>query len=360
MWVLFFNTWEAKYLFLTVDAKNHSYDILIENHIDIGKKLKEIADKHKVFVVTDDNVYKYHGEFLEKSFKDADVSYEIIVLPHGEKTKSLKSAEFLYDKMIDENISRKDYVAAFGGGVIGDLAGFVASTILRGVKFIQIPTTLLSQVDSSVGGKVAVNTKGGKNLVGSFYPPVAVIIDTSTLKTLPEQEFACGMAEVIKYGAIYDKDFFDFLYENDAKKNIEKVIHRCLEIKRDVVNKDEFDTGLRMILNFGHTYGHIVESYYNLEKFNHGQAIAIGMERITKISEKMNLTKKGTLKALEDIFKKYNLHFENIEIPKDDGEKILYHDKKSETDFINYIILKQIGKCDVYKLSKKENFLWKC
>ena len=346
---------------LNVDAKNLTYEILIEKGalLKAGERIKNIVSDHKLFVITDDNVNKYHGETLKKSLKEAKVDFEIIVLNHGEKTKSLDSAKYLYDYLIQNNISRKDYIAAFGGGVIGDLTGFVASTILRGVKFIQIPTTLLSQVDSSVGGKVAINLDGGKNLVGSFYPPCDVIIDPLILETLPKEEFACGMAEVIKYGAIYDESLFNKLLESDAKENIEEIIYRCVDIKREVVSEDEFDLGVRMILNFGHTFGHVVESYYNLEKYNHGQAIAVGMERITYATEKMGLTEEGTYKKLVEIFKKYDLHFEDVSISKEDGEKILFHDKKSETSSINYVIISKIGKCEILKLKKEENLLWK-
>ncbi len=346
---------------LNVDAKNLTYEILIEKGslLRIGTRVKNVISNHKLFVITDDNVNKYHGKTLKESLKNNDINFEFIVLKHGEKTKSLESAKYLYDYLTEKNISRKDYIAAFGGGVVGDLAGFVASTILRGVKFIQIPTTLLSQVDSSVGGKVAINLDGGKNLVGSFYPPCDVVIDPELLVTLPEDEFSCGMAEVIKYGAIYDKKLFNKLLECDVKENIEEIIYRCVDIKREVVNEDEFDLGLRMILNFGHTYGHIVESYYNLEKFNHGQSVAIGMEKITYATEKMGLTKEGTYKNLKEIFKKYDLHFEDVLISKEDGEKILFHDKKSETDSINYVIISEIGKCEILKLKKEENLLWK-
>lgn len=346
---------------LYVDAKNLTYEILIEKGalLRVGERLKNIVSNHKLFVITDENVYKYHGETLEKSLKENDIDFDVIVLNAGEKTKSFESAKYLYDYLTEKNISRKDYIAAFGGGVVGDLAGFVASTILRGVKFIQIPTTLLSQVDSSVGGKVAINLDAGKNLVGSFYPPCDVVIDPCLLETLPKEEFACGMAEVIKYGAIYDKNLFNKLLECDAKENIEEIIFRCIDIKREIVSEDEFDLGLRMILNFGHTFGHIVESYFNLEKYNHGQGVAIGMERITYATEKMGITKEGTYKKLTEILKKYNLHFEDVLISKEDGEKILFRDKKAETDSINYVIITEIGKCEILKLKKEENLLWK-
>ena len=346
---------------LNVEAKNLSYEILIEKGalLNSGVRIKNIVSNHKLFVITDKNVYKFHGETLKKSLMENDVDFEIVVLEPGEKTKSFDVAKYLYDYLIEKNISRKDYIAAFGGGVVGDLTGFVASTILRGVKFIQIPTTLLAQVDSSVGGKVAINLDGGKNLVGSFYPPCDVIIDPLVLETLSEAEVSCGMAEIIKYGAIYDKNLFDKLLNCDVKDNIEEIIYRCVDIKREVVSEDEFDLGLRMILNFGHTFGHIVESYYDLKKYNHGQGVAIGMEKITYATEKMGLTKEGTYDKLKEILQKYNLHFEDVKISKEDGEKILFHDKKSETDSINYVIISEIGKCEILKLKKEENLLWK-
>ena len=244
---------------------------------------------------------------------------------------------------------------ALGGGVVGDISGFAASTFLRGIKFIQIPTTLLAQVDSSVGGKVAVNLDGGKNLVGSFYQPKAVLIDPDMLSTLSERIFNDGMAEVIKYALIWDKELFSEL-EKDTL-DIEKIIYTCVDIKRQVVEEDEFDTGKRMILNFGHTYGHVVESAYNYETYTHGEGVAIGMARITERTEKMGITKVGTYDKIVSILKKYDLCFDDYSIDKETAANIMLRDKKSAGGSINYIVLKEIGTCDIMKMDRENTFL---
>lgn len=236
-------------------------------------------------------------------------------------------------------------IITLGGGVIGDLGGFAASTFLRGVDFVQMPTSLLAQVDSSVGGKVAVDLERGKNLVGSFYHPKLVLIDPNVLETLSERFFRDGMAEVIKYGCIKDKEFFYFLKslknKEEVMNNIEKVIHKCCFIKKCVVENDEKDTGERMLLNFGHTLGHAIETYYNFKKFTHGEAVAIGMYEISKIAENKGLTNQGVSEEIKDILIQYNLPYE-VEI--EESSEILDTialDKKNIDNVLKVVLLKR-------------------
>ena len=311
---------------LHVDLGNISYDIKIAKGLrhTIGTEIKNIFNGRKIALITDENVDKYYGSETEKSLKNQGFDVRKIVLQAGEKTKSFNSLMTLYNEFIDFNLTRSDLIITMGGGVIGDLGGFAAATYLRGIKFVQFPTSLLAQVDSSVGGKVAVDLEKGKNLVGAFYHPSLVIIDSEMLDTLPDRVFNDGMGEVIKYGLIDDKELFNKLYNaggrNDVMKIIDDVIHTCCDIKRIVVEKDEKDTGLRMILNFGHTIGHAIEKYYNFEKYTHGEAISIGMYEITKISEEKGLTEKGTADRIKNILVKYDLPYD---VKIDNKEEII-------------------------------------
>jgi len=266
--------------------------------------------------------------------------------------------EDVYNELLDFEITRSDLILTFGGGVVGDLGGFAASTLLRGIKFVQIPTSLLAQIDSSVGGKVAINLEKGKNLVGSFYHPKAVYIDPNLLETLDKRFFYDGMAEVIKYGCIRDKELFEKLLEYDTKdelmNNIEEIIYSCLSIKKEIVERDEKDTAERMLLNFGHTFGHVIEKYFNYEKYTHGEAVAMGMYHITKKSEDMGLTEKGTSELIERILSKYNLQHNMVDMNKDKMIEIIGLDKKNEESSINMIFLKKIGHSFIKKINKEE------
>ena len=249
-------------------------------------------------------------------------------------------------------LTRTDLIIALGGGVIGDLVGFVASTYLRGVKLVQIPTSLLAQVDSSVGGKVAVDLPEGKNLIGTFYHPKMVLIDPDTLKTLPKRFINDGMAEVIKYGCIKDKNLFERLSSykdfDDLYQDIDEIIYRCVDIKRDVVERDQFDFGDRLLLNFGHTLGHAIEQYYHYEKYSHGEAVAIGMVQLTKIAEEKNLSFKGTSDIIKDICLKYNLPIFS-DTKTDDLIEAISLDKKNLNKKLSLVLLKEIGNSYIYQ-----------
>ena len=339
---------------LIVNLKENSYPILIEKGLidRVGLEVKKIFGGEKIFILTDENVNRFYGDKVVSLLSSAGYEVKKLVLKPGEETKNYKSVEGIYNELIDFKLTRSDLIITLGGGVIGDLGGFVASTFLRGVDFVQFPTSLLAQVDSSVGGKVGVDIAQGKNLIGSFYHPKAVLIDPNVLKTLKPRFFNDGMAEVIKYGCIKDKNFFYELknYKNKLEviNNIEKIINNCCKIKRDVVEKDEKDKGDRMLLNFGHTLGHGIEQYYNYQRYTHGEGVAIGMYSITRISEEMGLTKKGTAEEIKELLIQYELPWK-IDLKIGDIIEAVSLDKKNIGGNLNVILLKEIGESFIYK-----------
>lgn len=257
-----------------VTASTKEYDVTIGRDLDYGLLLKELHSPCKLMVVSDDTVYSLYGEKVTGMLKSAGFETYTFVFPHGEQSKNLSVAEKLMVQMIEEGITKSDLLVALGGGVVGDLTGMVASVFLRGMEFLQIPTTLLAAIDSSVGGKTAVDLPNGKNMAGAFHQPIGVLCDITAFQTLPEQTYAEGMAEAIKYGMIYDFDLFGQIERREISD--EDLVLRCVEIKAEVVAKDEFDKGPRHILNFGHTLGHAVETLSSYT-IGHGQGVAIGM-----------------------------------------------------------------------------------
>lgn len=337
---------------LYVDLKEHGYPIVIERGIRhcANEKISEIFSGKKVVIISDDQVYHYYGEALKDNLK---TSYEChtIVIPHGEASKSIQMLPAIYSQLIKAKISRTDLIIALGGGVVGDLAGFVAATYLRGIKFVQIPTSILAQVDSSVGGKVAVDLPEGKNLVGAFYQPILVLIDPDMLDTLPERYVTDGLGEVIKYGCIKEKSLFDKLEQyssyEELKPHMEDVIAICVDIKRNIVQADEFDTGERLQLNFGHTLGHAIEQFYEYKRESHGEAVAIGMYQITKMAEKKGLTKEGTSERICNVLKAYGLPIESgIETEK--LKESMKSDKKNLDNKLKVVLIKEIGDAYIY------------
>src|SRR5437773_3751336 len=259
----------------------------------LGHECKRLYLGQRCAVITDRNVGPHYGQAAVENLQAAGFEPTLITVPSGETAKSLKVVASCYDQLAEQRLERKSFVVALGGGVVGDLAGFVAATFLRGIDFVQIPTTLLAQVDSSVGGKVGVNLKAGKNLVGAFYQPRFVLCDLETLETLPVREYRAGLAEVIKYGIIHDVEVFMRL-EQDMPKLLQRepdtlasVVARCCQIKAGVVGQDETESGLRAILNFGHTIGHALEAVSGYGKFLHGEAIAIGQVLAAKLSAEL-------------------------------------------------------------------------
>lgn len=344
---------------LKVNIPGREYEIAIGSGLlkKSGETIRKISSAKKAAVVTDSNVGPLYAETLVKSLHDNGFMTTIITIPAGEKSKSAEMLMKLYDEMLDFGLTRTDLVIALGGGVVGDLTGYAAASLLRGIPYIQIPTTLLAQVDSSVGGKVAIDLPQGKNLVGAFNQPKAVIIDTECLKTLNPRVLSDGMAEVIKYGAIKDKNLFELLESIKTTKelfaNIDKIIYNCCDIKRQVVEDDEFDTGGRMILNFGHTFGHAIEKQYNYETYTHGEAVGVGMIMACEYGEKIGLTKPGTAERMLKIIQNYHLPHE-VEISKSELAEAVAVDKKGDGSMINLILLNQIGDVVIKKTEKSD------
>lgn len=336
------------------------YDILIERGLinNAGQYIKNVTNAQKTFLITDTNVEKFYAEKVLTSLKNNGFDTDIFVYEAGEKRKTLSTISDMYSRMADFNMSRKDIVVALGGGVCGDMAGFAAATYMRGINFVQIPTSLLAQVDSSVGGKTGVDIAQGKNLVGAFLQPILVLIDPDTLFTLPEYYINDGMAEVIKYGCIKDSGLFKTLENENALDIIDDVIERCVSIKRDVVSRDEKESGERMLLNFGHTLGHSLEKIYNFDGLSHGQAVAIGMVMITSASEKADITENGSTERIISLCKKYNLPVSDTADIKE-IVKFCANDKKAGGGSVNLVLLKKIGESFIRKtpLGELENFI---
>ena len=346
---------------LRVNLNERSYDIVNEAGAltQCGALAAPLLRGKRVFVVTDTNVGPLYGEAVLESFRAQGFEPQLLTVQAGEISKSPFVLTHLWEELASGGITRADSVVALGGGVVGDLAGFAAATILRGVDFLQIPTTLLAQVDSSVGGKVAVDLEAGKNLAGSFYQPRLVVMDPETLQSLPDRVFADGMAEVIKYGCIWDADLFARLERLGSRQGvmgeIDRITTACCDIKRQVVEQDELDLGLRMILNFGHTFGHVYEKAYHYETYTHGEAVAVGMVDAAKLGEAMGYTQPGTAERIAALLRSFGLPTA-IEASREDYEKTMNLDKKSFGGDIRFIFLQAIGKAEAVRLPKEELF----
>lgn len=325
----------------------------------VGEKIREIKRPCRVVLVSDDTVYSLYGERVKKSLEGAEYKVCEFVFSHGEDAKSLENFGKIQEYCAENSITRTDLFVALGGGVTGDLTGFVASTYLRGVDFVQIPTTVLSMVDSSVGGKTAINLNAGKNLCGAFYQPIAVYADCETLKTLPEETFNEGCAEIIKYGMILDAEFLTYLSENSIRENVEYAIKRCVEIKRDVVEHDEFEKGERKLLNFGHTIGHAIEKCSNLT-VSHGNAVAIGMVIATKGAYEIGMSDEDYSDVLLPILKANNLPT-TCDFSAEELYKASLSDKKRSLDTMALIVPEEYGLCKIMKLPVEDllNFIEK-
>lgn len=332
-----------------------SYNIHIERGIikNCGEIIKPLARGKKAMIISDSNVFPIYGGEVSQSLKDSGFEVYSHIFTAGEQSKNLSSIADMYSALADNGFSRRDFIVALGGGVSGDMAGFAAASYQRGIDFFQIPTSLLAQVDSSVGGKTGVDIKQGKNLVGAFWQPNAVIIDPDTLDTLTADFFADGMAEVIKYGCIKSFKLFERLETENAADIIEDVIFDCVSIKRDVVERDEREAGERMLLNFGHTLGHSIEKAYGYTGITHGQAVGVGMVLMTKASENAGITEQGVAKRIENLLKKYNLPISDPTSLKTMANGAL-GDKKASGNSINVVLLNKIGDSFTKKLKKTE------
>lgn len=332
---------------LTVNTSEKCYNIYLRTNFSDLKE--EIKVGKKAVIITDSNVcVLYEDEVKKELLKYYDNVYSY-AFKAGEKSKNLNTITDFYNFCLEKKIDRKTPVFALGGGVTGDMAGFLAATYLRGIPFIQIPTTLLAQVDSSVGGKVGIDFNGNKNIIGAFYQPEFVYINVETLKTLPEREFNAGMAEVIKYGLILSEDFYKFIIKNKEKiKNKDNetllyIIKKCCELKAFVVSQDEKEEGLREILNFGHTYGHAVET---LEEFRlvHGECVALGMIIVMNLCLSLKKISEYEYREFISLLEYFDLNGKITDLTKEDIYKQLFNDKKVKDDKINIVLLEKIGK----------------
>lgn len=317
------------------------YDILIGSGLldTLGSEIQKFHKVQKVCIVSETNVYPIWGEAVLRSIENAGFSVTVFTFPAGEESKNAETYVQLLNHLAENKFTRTDLIVAFGGGVVGDLAGFAAATYLRGIRYVQVPTTLLSAVDSSVGGKTAIDLPAGKNLVGAFWQPELVICDTKLLSTLPDSVFTDGCAEVIKYGILYDPVFFSYLESIGRDFDLETVIKRCVELKRDAVNADEFDTGERRKLNLGHTVGHGVEAKSHFS-ISHGKAVAIGTAIVARACNCPD--QKRILDLLEAM---------GLPTATEYSADELYHytlsDKKRSADTVSMIIPRVIGNCEI-------------
>ena len=334
-----------------VDLGAKSYSIYIGYGLE--KQLQEFVRQSvfsdRALLITDSHVGSLYGGKIKKLLDDAGLRTEIAQIPAGENSKSLSVAETLYTRAIKLGLDRKSPIFALGGGVVGDLAGFIATLYMRGVPFVQLPTSLLAQVDSSVGGKVAVNHALGKNLIGAFYQPKAVFMDLNLLATLPKREIYTGLGEIIKYGIIYDKDFFQYLEQNQqavldlAPEAATHIIARSCEIKAAVVSQDEQEAGLRRILNFGHTMAHAIEKETGYARYNHGEAVAVGIVGAADISERLGLIPSAEKARVTALVKALNLPVQAEGCAVANLYQDIFHDKKTIGGRVNWVLMTGIG-----------------
>ena len=346
---------------LNLKLDNRSYPIHIEPGSINSESLRQLvqqSDAGNCVIITDHHLYDIYSDWLKM--------LKVIVVKAGESSKDMCVYESVLEQMIKLGISRTGTIIAFGGGVIGDLAGFVAATYMRGIDFYQIPTSLLAMVDSSIGGKVAVNLSSGKNLVGTFYQPKAVYIDPLLLKTLDKREWANGMAEVLKYAIGFEYEFFDELSKYTLtdimadEQLLIPIIARCCKIKIDVVEQDEKDMGIRNLLNFGHTIGHAIEAHYNYEKYLHGEGIAIGMAIKAKLAVDSGLLNEAEMERILEVISKYDLPIKLSDMmTKEEVDQLLsyiIHDKKRQVEEVEWITFKKLGQLES-KPEKIETFI---
>lgn len=322
-----------------------AYNVLIDSELfeDFGKHVLSVTSACKTAIISDSNVWPLYGTIIQKRLQEHGFSVCSYVFPAGEESKNIHTYFSILNFLAENRLTRTDLVIALGGGVVGDLTGFASSTYLRGVRYIQVPTSLLAMVDSSVGGKTAIDLPAGKNLAGAFYQPSLVICDISVLKTLPLDTFRDGCAEVIKYGILYDEALFSHLLDKGIDFDLEYVIARCIALKRDVVSADEFDKGQRQKLNLGHTFGHAIEASSNFT-ISHGKAVAIGMAMAARSAASLNLCTTETVSRIIEILNKFSLPC-NTAVSPEVLTEIALSDKKRDGSILNLILPERIGHC---------------
>lgn len=349
-----------------VGLGKRSYDIAIHpgGLTQLGEYLKDLGFSGNVGIITNPVLQGLYGRTVEQSLKRAGFQSHMISIPDGERAKTLRWVAHILDHLMEQRFERQSVLVALGGGVIGDLTGFVASVYLRGIPFVQVATTLVAQVDSSVGGKTGVNHPLGKNMIGAFYQPSLVLLDTQTLGTLPKREWIAGLAEVIKYGMIADRKFFTFLEDRMddivamEQSALHHVVKRCCEVKASVVAKDERESGLRRILNYGHTIGHALESLGKYKKYIHGEAVGIGMVCEADLAQTLGLCSEQVVTRQRDLVKRAGLPTELPTVTFRDLWAAMLHDKKVAQGRVYCVLPKAIGKVTVDPLDQKAVKSW--
>ncbi len=329
---------------------NNSYNIYID-------KLSNISFDTKVVIVTNPTVSGFHLDYLKSKISAKQLS--VVTIPDGEEYKNMQTLEMILEHCFEQRLDRKSLLVAFGGGVIGDMTGFAASIYQRGIDFVQVPTTLLSQVDASVGGKTGINNKFGKNLLGAFHQPKAVYIDPSMLKTLPKREFGAGVAEIVKMAVTFNKEFFEWLETNDLndEQNLKTAIAKSVETKAWVVSQDEKEHGIRAALNYGHTFGHVIENETNYNTYLHGEAVGIGMCMANALAVKLGMMTSEEEKRVKDLLEKYDIPTIYSIKDVEDFYEHFFLDKKSLDNKIKFILPINLGDCKITDEVSKEDVL---
>ena len=318
---------------------------------DIAAQIRKPGSK--AMLISETNVYPLYGERVKASLEKAGFKVSSFIFPAGEGSKQISTVCDMYAALAENDFTRTDFIVTLGGGVAGDMGGFAAATYLRGINFIQVPTSLLAQVDASIGGKTGVDLSFGKNLVGAFHQPLAVVTDPEVLGTLPERYFRDGMGEVIKYGCISDAELFKTLENGTALDDLEAVLIKCINCKKELVEEDTGDTGRRMILNFGHTFGHALEKLHDFKVLSHGEAVGIGMVMACRAGEALGVTESGTAERVAKLLEQYGL-------PTSDSftnEQVIEAtalDKKSDGDILRAVLIPEVGDSIVYPIKREE------
>ena len=345
---------------IQVPIEKNFYEVIIKSGLlnEIGDRLVELGIKttRKILIISNQEIANLFGESLLENLEENNYSAKIFIINAGEKYKNLDTLKEIYNAAFEYGMERGSLMIALGGGIVGDITGFASATWLRGLDYIQIPTTLLSMVDSSVGGKTGVNHPKGKNLIGAFNQPKAVFIDTDTLRTLPPREFKAGMAEIIKYGVISDKELFEYLEDENNLGDIArleyaslvKIIRKSVEIKSNIVSQDEKERGIRAYLNYGHSFGHVIENLCGYGQYLHGEAISIGMRIAGEIALERGLWSENESIRQNNLFKNYGLPIEIPRLRRSEVVRILMGDKKVQEGKMRFILPNKIGEVGIY------------
>jgi len=324
----------------------------------LGEEIKKVASAEKVAIVTHPRIVRLYGRKIMDALKKTGLSPMMFTVPEGERNKTLAQVERIYDLLIHHRFERSSLLVAFGGGVIGDMTGFAAATFLRGIPYVQCPTTVVAQVDAAIGGKTGVDHPRGKNLIGAIYQPSLVVVDPTLLMTLPKREFISGLAEIVKYGVIQDPMLFDFMERNSGSilnrdlKSLTYCIQRSVEIKAAIVASDERELGLRKILNYGHTFGHAIETVSGYRKYKHGEAVAIGMMAAVRMADQLGMGDHLLFARLEDLLHALGLPTRFPRLNPIEVMKVLYSDKKVVSGEVHFVLPEKIGSVCVQKIKR--------